>query len=123
MRGRWALIGGLLLALAGGPAVAGAVVPAQAAGASEDSLIMVLDSSGSMAGQRMAAAKKAVDEVVDTLPDGCPTGLRVYGAGKTHGCDDTSTKTRPSPARRSSTRCGSAGGSSSSPPPSWATPR
>jgi Ca-activated chloride channel family protein len=28
--------------------------------------------------------------VVDTLPDGYPTGLRVYGAGKTHGCDDTS---------------------------------
>ncbi|MFE2426293.1 VWA domain-containing protein [Streptomyces sp. NPDC059373] len=90
MRGRWALIGGLLLALVGGPVVAGAVVPAQAAAASEDSLIMVLDSSGSMAGQRMAAAKKAVDEVVDTLPDGYPTGLRVYGAGKTHGCDDTS---------------------------------
>jgi Mg-chelatase subunit ChlD len=52
MRGRWALIGGLLLAVVAGP-----VVPAQAAGASQDSLIMVLDSSGSMAGERMVAAK------------------------------------------------------------------
>jgi Ca-activated chloride channel family protein len=90
MRGRWALIGGLLLAVVAGPVVAGAVVPAQATGASRDSLIMVLDSFGSMAGERMAAAKKAVEEVVDTLPDGYPTGLRVYGAGKMHGCDDTS---------------------------------
>jgi Ca-activated chloride channel family protein len=85
MRRRWALVGGLLLAV-----IAGAAPPAHAAGTSQDSLIMVLDSSGSMAGARMTAARKAVNDVVDTLPDGYPTGLRVYGAGKTHGCDDTS---------------------------------
>ncbi|MFD8071703.1 VWA domain-containing protein [Streptomyces sp. NPDC059718] len=54
-----------------------------------DGLVMVLDSSGSMAGARMTAARKAVGAVVDALPDGYPTGLRVYGAGKEHGCDDT----------------------------------
>lgn len=54
-----------------------------------DGLVMVLDSSGSMAGARMTAARKAVGAVVDALPDGYPTGLRVYGAGKQHGCDDT----------------------------------
>lgn len=86
MRGRWvALAGGLLLALVAGPSG-----PAHAAGTPQDSLVMVLDSSGSMAGARMTAARKAVGDVVDTLPDGYPTGLRVYGAGKTHGCDDTS---------------------------------
>lgn len=90
MRRHWALAGGMLLAV-----IAGAVpAPAQAAGSSaqdaQAGLVMVLDSSGSMAGARMTAAKNAVNEVVDTLPDGYPTGLRVYGAGKTHGCDDTS---------------------------------
>ncbi|MFE0626821.1 VWA domain-containing protein [Streptomyces sp. NPDC058864] len=54
-----------------------------------DGLVMVLDSSGSMAGERMTAAREAVGAVVDALPDGYPTGLRVYGAGKEHGCDDT----------------------------------
>jgi Ca-activated chloride channel family protein len=62
----------------------------------DGSLIMVLDSSGSMAGPdgsghtRIESARTAVGSVVDSLPDGYPTGLRVYGAGKTHGCDDTS---------------------------------
>ncbi|MEU2360842.1 VWA domain-containing protein [Streptomyces noursei] len=58
-------------------------------------LVMVLDSSGSMAGgdgagsTRIAAARKAVGTVVDALPAGYPTGLRVYGADKPKGCDDT----------------------------------
>ncbi|AXK33488.1 VWA domain-containing protein [Streptomyces armeniacus] len=56
---------------------------------------MVLDSSGSMAdgdgagSTRIAAARKAVGTVVDGLPDGHPTGLRVYGADKPRGCEDT----------------------------------
>jgi Ca-activated chloride channel family protein len=93
---------GLLLvmwaALAAAPAALAApaapAAPAAATG-SDGSLIMVLDSSGSMAGPdgsghtRIAAARTAVGSVVDSLPDGYPTGLRVYGAGKAHGCDDT----------------------------------
>ena len=69
---------------------------APATGGQDGSLVMVLDSSGSMAGPdgsgstRIASARTAVGAVVDSLPDGYPTGLRVYGAGKTHGCDDTS---------------------------------
>lgn len=83
----------LALGVLGGP---GWVPAAQAAvPAADDSLIMVLDSSGSMSGAdgsgstRIESARKAVNTVVDTLPDGHRTGLRVYGAGKPHGCDDT----------------------------------
>lgn len=91
-------VGGLLLACAALAAAALSVAPgARAASHSgDDSLIMVLDSSGSMAGPdgsghtRIAAARTAIGSVVDSLPDGYPTGLRVYGAGKPHGCDDTS---------------------------------
>ncbi|MFF8614733.1 VWA domain-containing protein [Streptomyces sp. NPDC015350] len=59
------------------------------------SLVMVLDSSGSMADDdgtgrtRMESARKAVGTVVDGLPDGYPTGLRVYGADRARGCTDT----------------------------------
>ncbi|PGH49407.1 VWA domain-containing protein [Streptomyces sp. Ru87] len=73
---------------------------AKSPGAEEDaarssSLVMVLDSSGSMAGEtgsggtRIEAAREAVGTVVDALPDGYPTGLRVYGADRAQGCDDT----------------------------------
>jgi Ca-activated chloride channel family protein len=78
--------------LAGQPAVSG-VNSARVDGNS--SLVMVLDSSGSMAeddgsgATRMESARKAVGTVVDGLPDGYPTGLRVYGADKSSGCDDT----------------------------------
>ncbi|WP_329176912.1 vWA domain-containing protein [Streptomyces sp. NBC_01477] len=74
--------------------VASAAPPAL--GSQDGSLIMVLDSSGSMAGPdgsghtRIQSARTAVGSVVDSLPDGYPAGLRVYGAGKTHGCNDTS---------------------------------
>ncbi|MBT2438944.1 VWA domain-containing protein [Streptomyces sp. ISL-36] len=59
------------------------------------SLVMVLDSSGSMADDdgsgrtRMEAARAAVGTVVDGLPDRHPTGLRVYGADRPRGCTDT----------------------------------
>ncbi|MFJ2632599.1 VWA domain-containing protein [Streptomyces sp. NPDC087422] len=96
-----ALLGALLLACAAvltgaGTAAAAPAAPAAPAAGQDGSLIMVLDSSGSMAGPdgsgstRIASARKAVGSVVDSLPDGYPTGLRVYGAGKPHGCDDTS---------------------------------
>ncbi|MFD0429795.1 hypothetical protein ACFQ60_25755 [Streptomyces zhihengii] len=50
--------------------------------------MLVLDSSASMAEDdgtgrsRMESARQAVGTVVDALPDGHPTGLRVHGAGR-----------------------------------------
>ncbi|MFI0941052.1 VWA domain-containing protein [Streptomyces sp. NPDC021020] len=94
--GRFLLPATALLCLAVGLLTAPAAEAAPPAAAGPDgSLVMVLDSSGSMAGPdgsghtRIESARTAVGSVVDGLPDGYPTGLRVYGAGKTHGCDDT----------------------------------
>ncbi|WP_405743360.1 VWA domain-containing protein [Streptomyces sp. NBC_01525] len=93
-RWRAALTCGLLLASAAAPAHAARTAPATRA-ADGGGMVMVLDSSGSMAKDdgsgttRIAAARKAVGTVADALPDGYPTGLRVYGADKTQGCDDT----------------------------------
>lgn len=64
------------------------------------SLLIVLDSSGSMNGDdgtgrpKLAAAKDALNRVIDGLPDGAPVGLRVYGHripnnDKARGCADT----------------------------------
>ena len=57
--------------------------PAQAA--SDGKLVLVLDSSGSMqdkikGGTKIAVAKRALNTVVDHLPDDAQVGLRVYGA-------------------------------------------
>ncbi|OEV10395.1 hypothetical protein AN218_17775, partial [Streptomyces nanshensis] len=94
-------------AVAGACAVALLSVPATgapAASASDDvasvaddngALVMLLDSSGSMAdadgsgSTRIESARKAVGTVVDSLPDGYPTGLRLYGSQKQRGCTDT----------------------------------
>ncbi|MDT9690850.1 VWA domain-containing protein [Streptomyces sp. P9(2023)] len=77
------------------------LAPAQGAAAADGagpgggSLVMVLDSSGSMGDDdgsgrtRMESARTAVGTVVDGLPDGHPTGLRVYGADRPRGCTDT----------------------------------
>lgn len=84
-----------LAALGEVPAAHAAPPSGESAANGDSSLIMVLDSSGSMAGPdgsghtRIASARTAIGSVVDALPDGYPTGLRVYGAGKAHGCDDT----------------------------------
>ncbi|MFE1769854.1 VWA domain-containing protein [Streptomyces sp. NPDC059008] len=94
-RGAVALLGGLLLALTAAPFQAIAATPIKAPPAEGTGMVMVLDSSGSMADDdgsgstRIASARKAVGTVVDALPDGYPTGLRVYGADKPKGCDDT----------------------------------
>lgn len=90
---------GALLALVAGPlpgaSAASQTARAEGQGDGKSGLVMVLDSSGSMAdddgaGQtRMASARAAVGTVVDALPDGFPTGLRVYGADQTRGCADT----------------------------------
>ncbi|WP_326793355.1 VWA domain-containing protein [Streptomyces sp. NBC_00841] len=80
------------------PATAADGASAAPATTSQDgssSLVMVLDSSGSMADDdgtgrtRMESARTAVGTVVDGLPDGYPTGLRVYGADRPRGCTDT----------------------------------
>ncbi|MFD5068877.1 VWA domain-containing protein [Streptomyces sp. NPDC058369] len=69
--------------------------PAAARSGGNSSLVMVLDSSGSMGDDdgtgrtRMESARAAVSTVVDGLPDGHPTGLRVYGADRPRGCTDT----------------------------------
>ncbi|MEU2247603.1 VWA domain-containing protein [Streptomyces sp. NPDC019224] len=95
------LIGGALFALVAGglPALAAPVAapaaPAAARSGGNGSLVMVLDSSGSMGDDdgtgrtRMESARAAVSTVVDGLPDGFPTGLRVYGADRPRGCTDT----------------------------------
>ncbi|KPC65409.1 vWA domain-containing protein [Streptomyces chattanoogensis] len=96
-RGVVALLGGLLLTLAAAPLqTTPAAANAPAAPTTEGTgMVMVLDSSGSMAEKdgsgltRIAAAGKAVGTVVDALPAGYPTGLRLYGADKPRGCDDT----------------------------------
>ncbi|WP_420803168.1 vWA domain-containing protein [Streptomyces spiramyceticus] len=92
-----AVLDGAVLGVVAGPLPAVAADgTGQAEGADgRSSLVMVLDSSGSMADDdgtgrtRMEAAREAVSTVVDTLPDGYPTGLRVYGADRASGCTDT----------------------------------
>ncbi|MEU0392511.1 VWA domain-containing protein [Streptomyces sp. NPDC006208] len=96
-----ATIGAALLALAAGPVPAAGAAEQAGKGAwaprgdGRSGLVMVLDSSGSMADDdgtgstRMESARKAVGTVVDALPDGYPTGLRVYGADQPKGCTDT----------------------------------
>lgn len=64
------------------------------------SLLLIMDSSGSMraddgTGQpKIAAAKEALNAMVDSLPEAAPVGLRVYGhripnTDKKRGCKDT----------------------------------
>ena len=66
----------------------------------QPALLLILDSSGSMLGpdgtgqRKIAAAKKALNRVVDSLPDDSLVGLRVYGhripnTDKRRGCKDT----------------------------------
>jgi Ca-activated chloride channel family protein len=81
-----------------------AAVPAQAASTPEPlqeetvgSVILVLDSSGSMAEKsggrtRMESAKKGLTDVIAAVPDGSSVGLRVYGASIEDGpgsCEDS----------------------------------
>jgi Ca-activated chloride channel family protein len=77
------------------PGAGGAPAAPAAPAPTGGGLVMVLDSSGSMAeddgsgATRIASAREAVGTVVDALPDGYPTGLRVYGADRAGGCTDT----------------------------------
>ncbi|MFD5027827.1 VWA domain-containing protein [Streptomyces sp. NPDC058373] len=108
------LLSGVLSALAAGPLPAFAAPPqaprAPEPGARAGGLVMVLDSSGSMADEagggrtRIEAARDAVGTVVDSLPDGYPTGLRVYGADRSSGCTDTRLVRPVEPLDRDATR-------------------
>lgn len=66
----------------------------------EGALLLIMDSSGSMnetddAGTPLIqSAKQALNEVVSSLPEGTPVGLRVYGhrvpnSNRAEGCRDT----------------------------------
>lgn len=57
----------------------------QAVGA-EPAIHFVVDVSGSMAGERLQAAKDAIKETADSIPDETALGLRSYAGG----CDQTS---------------------------------
>ncbi|MFD9540365.1 VWA domain-containing protein [Streptomyces sp. NPDC060022] len=89
------LAGALLALVAGGMPVAASAPAGPDAQDGSSSLVMVLDSSGSMGDDdgtgrtRMESARTAVGAVVDALPDGYPAGLRVYGADRPRGCADT----------------------------------
>ena len=97
MRARPSLAAALVLAVVTALlGLGGAAAPAGAATEPADnSLLLLLDASGSMAesaggGQtKIAAAKQALNSLVGDLPAGSDVGLRVYGATKDHGCDDT----------------------------------
>lgn len=88
--------------VAGGAAAAPATTPRDGS----SSLVMVLDSFGSMADDdgtgrtRMESARTAVGTVVDGLPDGYPTGLRVYGADRPRGSPVSSARCRRSTGPR-----------------------
>lgn len=89
------LLAGTLTALTAIPATGvAAAVPANVAD-DNSSLVMVLDSSGSMrdddgsGDSRITAARKAVGTLVDGLPDNYPTGLRLYGSEEARSCTDT----------------------------------
>lgn len=95
-----AAIGAALLVLVAAPPPAAGAEPAGRGArtprtAEGSGLVLVLDSSASMAEDdgtgrsRMESARQAVGTVVDALPDGHPTGLRVHGAGRSPGCTDT----------------------------------
>lgn len=83
-----AALAALLVALLGtlGAAPATADGTAGPAGSGHGRMMLVLDSSGSMkeptggGSSKIAAAKKALDQVVDGLPADAAVGMRVYGA-------------------------------------------
>jgi Ca-activated chloride channel family protein len=96
---------GARLACSGAFACLALVAAAPAAPAQDTadrgSVVLVLDASRSMrapagdgSGSRMEAAQRAVGDVLDTVPEEAPLGLRVYGArvagqGKAKACADT----------------------------------
>jgi Ca-activated chloride channel family protein len=81
-------------------APAGARAQSQPAPSKDAAVILVVDASKSMKSDdgsgrpKMAAAKSALNTLVDELPDDAKVGLRIYGSqvsgtGKAEGCADT----------------------------------
>ena len=81
-------------------APAGARAQSQPAPDKDAAVILVVDASKSMKADdgsgrpKMAAAKAALNTLVDELPDDAKVGLRIYGSqvsgtGKAEGCADT----------------------------------
>ncbi len=83
-------------------------------------MLLVLDASGSMRGDdgsgrpKIDAAKQALLQLVDELPDGTPVGLRVYGhrvpnTDQVNGCQDTELLVPVGPLDRAELRAAVAG--------------
>jgi len=97
-------------------ALIGAPVAAAQSAADRPSVLLVLDSSRSMrapagdgSGSRMEAARAAVDEVLDTVPEEAPLGMRVYGArvagqGRAKACADSELVAPVAPGSRDALR-------------------
>jgi Ca-activated chloride channel family protein len=85
--------------------------PASAQDASDRSVLVILDGSDSMnadagdGGTRLDAAKAALGELIDAVPEGARVGLRVYGnelsgVSRGRGCKDTNLVTPVGPLDR-----------------------
>lgn len=103
-----------LAAVLGLLAVAFAALPAGAQDTieREDPILLILDASGSMNGDdgsgrpKIDAAKDAVAQVIQRLPEGVPVGLRVYGhrvpnTDRDNGCQDSELVVPVTPLDRS----------------------
>lgn len=72
-------------------------------------MILVLDASGSMWGQidgeaKIVIARRVIDDLLETLPDGQLLGLTVYGHREKGNCRDIETLVAPGPDTREAIR-------------------
>lgn len=75
-RGRWASLGGALALLVSfGTLAPAAAVDTQPAGSA---VVVLLDTSGSMQGERLVSAQKAAERYLEALPDDTPAGLVTF---------------------------------------------
>ncbi|MBC7285336.1 VWA domain-containing protein [Hoeflea sp.] len=106
MRATAIALAGLLVALA--PTLAPSAAVAQAEDNAQK-VILVLDASGSMWGQidgeaKITIARRAIDDLLDTLPASTQLGLTVYGHREKGNCDDIETLVVPGAQPRSAIR-------------------
>ena len=98
LRARLALVLGCLATL-------NPLAPLHAAPTTASPTLIVLDASGSMRGRikgetKMQIAKRAVDELIATLPAHATVGLVAYGHRKGGDCDDIELLIAPAPLER-----------------------